>query len=377
MSGRGRICLTLVGDITRDSRCSRFAASLARDHDVDVIALGSSDKNFTHESAQVSQRAHREAHSLRASLWDFWSEGLERAVATGAGLFLASDLYSLPVAAEAAKRRGAALMYDSRELYPAIASLRRNPLTRAYWRWIERRHASDAACISTVNESIASILRKRYSGTRVEVLPNVPRAWSGSSTERLRQALAIPRDSLILLSQGGLQSGRGAELYIDCLPELPGCFLVFLGDGPLVHALTERATALGVPDRVAFLPAVPTSELLEWTSSADIGLCMIEKLGLSYYLSLPNKLFEYMMAAVPVIGSDFPEIERVVHGNGIGITVDPENRAAFIRAVRTMSSDRVLRETCAAAARQARVHYTWETQALRLERIVADLLRER
>ncbi|MBL0176818.1 MAG: glycosyltransferase [Ignavibacteria bacterium] len=370
MGGRRSVCITLVGELPHDSRCLRFASALALDHDVTVLALADAADSLRVGDVTVMQFARGNPSSLRASLWRFWDEGGAAAADLRADVYIASDLYSLPAAGAAATRTRAPLIYDSRELYPNIASLQGHPIVRAYWRNTERRHASKASSITTVNQSIAEILRGRYPGKRVEVLHNYPESAAPERTSRLRDALGIPGELTILLSQGGLQKGRGAFLYVDGMAELPGCALVFLGSGPLANDVLDRARRLGVGDRVFVHPSVPSRELLSWTASADIGLCMIENLGQSYFLSLPNKLFEYIAAGLPVVGSDFPEIARVIAGDGVGRVAAPDDASAFVRAARELTDDAAAREACVTHCESARQRYAWSSEAERLRALV-------
>ena len=92
----------------------------------------------------------------------------------------------------------------------------------------------------------------------------------------------------------------------------------------------------GLYERVHFHPAVPPGGLLDVTASADVGLCLIEPLTESLRLSLPNKLFEYLAAGIPVVGTRLPEIRRVIEEYDVGATVDdlrPESIAAALQRV--------------------------------------------
>jgi glycosyltransferase involved in cell wall biosynthesis len=179
---------------------------------------------------------------------------------------------------------------------------------------------------------------------------------------------------MILLSQGGLQRGRGALLYVEALAQLPGCTLVFLGEGSMADEIAEAADTHGVRERVHVLPSVPSEELLSWTASADVGLCMIENLSKSYYLSLPNKLFEYFAAGLPVIGSDFPEIGAVLRTSGAGIPVSPDSVENFVAAVRRIQNDDRLRAELMQRSREAGKTYQWEGEKQLLRTLIENKL---
>ena len=86
-------------------------------------------------------------------------------------------------------------------------------------------------------------------------------------------------------------------------------------------------------DRVVLAPPVPTGEVVRWAAGADVGLALIQNVSLSYFLSLPNKLFEYVAAGLPVVASDFPDLRRVVEERGLGTVCRPDDPAAIARAI--------------------------------------------
>jgi len=166
----------------------------------------------------------------------------------------------------------------------------------------------------------------------------------------------------IILSQGGVQRGRGVDIALRAIREIEHAALVFLGDGPLREHILRSAEHPDCRGRVHVVRAVPAKQLLAWTCSADIGLCLVENLGRSYYLSLPNKLFEYIAAGIPVVGSDFPEIGRVLHDTEAGIAVSPDDFEAVVRTLRMMLYDRELREKFRKNCLMAAPKLQWSTE---------------
>jgi glycosyltransferase involved in cell wall biosynthesis len=86
---------------------------------------------------------------------------------------------------------------------------------------------------------------------------------------------------------------------------------------------------------IHFQEAVSPSEVSRYTRSADAGICLQENIGLNYFLSLPNKLFEYIINGLPVIVSDFPEMRRVVDEAGCGwkVAVDRDALLALVNSI--------------------------------------------
>ncbi len=359
MDARKHICFTFAGDVSRDSRLRRFTEALSPKYRISIIALSDAAPVLPVGIDLISiPRAHA---SLRRSLPSFWLNASRIAAGLRADAYFASDLYTLPAAARAAKSNGARLVYDSRELYTSIAALQGRAVTQRFWSLLERAYARRVDVVCTVNNSIAEILRTRGYG-EVAVIRNLPDWQAMEKTSRLRDVLGISHGKIIVLSQGGLQRGRGAFVALSAVARVPDCVLVFLGDGPLAASVLHAAKTHGVADRVFVHPAVPSADLHEWTASADIGLCLIEPLGESYRLSLPNKLFEYLAAGLPVLGSDFPEIGAVLRSTRAGIAVDPTQQSPVTEALRNLASDHLLRAQCRDNALAASVEYSWEKE---------------
>lgn len=283
--------------------------------------------------------------------------------------FHCQDLFSLPVAYLGAKLSGAGLIYDVHEYYIGTPALADRPLERTVWGAVERAFIGRADAVITVCDSIAEALAERYGIRRPYVVRNLPEFRRVPRTDSLRRWLGIPEAEPILLYQGVLQRGRGILVAVEALRRLERGVLVLLGDGEMRDEIEGYVTRTRMDGRV-FMPGwVPLEELPLYTASADIGLCLIENLGYSYYLSLPNKLFQYIMAGVPVLASDFPEIGRIVRETGVGLPVDPSDPEDVADKARRLLEDGGLRRRCSENARRAAEVYNWEVERVKLYEI--------
>ena len=126
-------------------------------------------------------------------------------------------------------------------------------------------------------------------------------------------------------------------------------------------------------EKVRFINRVPFQELHAYTCSADLGLCLIRGTGKSFYYSLPNKLFEYLIAGLPVLASDFPDMGRLVREEGVGRTVDPSDSTAIAHELVDLMGHPELRHQYGQAAREAAKRYNWEREANKLIDLYATL----
>lgn len=267
----------------------------------------------------------------------------EALLETPARLYHASGLYVLPAACAAARKFGGRAVYDARELYTHVSATAGRPWVRAFWYLLERRYIRRADAVLTVGNAIADRLAETYGVDRPAVLYNIPDQKSPSLSPS-PLVLDLDSDTVTLLHQGYMMKDRGCEQLVDAMRDIEGAMLVFLGGGPLRPVLEKQTADAGIADRIRFVDSVPADRLPAYTASADLGITLLQDTCLNHRFALPNKLFQYFMAGLPVIASDLPEIRRVVAPHEVGIMVEPGNRTALVTALRRAIAQKPLRE---------------------------------
>jgi len=294
-----------------------------------------------------------------------------------ADIFHAVDLDTFYAARSAARKTGAKLIYESRELYTELEALAGRNTVRAFWRMLERRLIGKADKVITINGSIADELAKRYGIARPEVIRNVAPSTKSTKPVDLHSMLKIPSDHRIIIYQGILRSGQGLTYLLNLLTGLEKVTLVLIGQGPIQADLGKATRDLNIGERVRFVGMVPPDKLQDYTASGNAGVLFMEDAALNNRLALPQKLFQYLSAGIPQIVSPLPEIAGFVEREKTGIVVsltDPQGDASKINEfLRDNVRYGAARDNCARSAREN----NWEIESQILIRIYRELERNK
>jgi len=276
----------------------------------------------------------------------------------------AHDVNTLPTAWAATVLTRSILVYDAHEVSTSREGY--NNFRRLVG-CVEKLLMPRAAAVITTTYTRAKFFARAYGIRRPLVLQNRPRYQIMTHrTPNLRLELGLSRNWPIVLYQGGLQQGRGLEILLDAALRVTNAYFVFIGGGRLEEVLKFRVHSLGLEDRVFFIPTVPLVELPNYTASADIGVQPIENTCLNHFSTDSNKLFEYMMAGLPIVATSMPEIRKLVKGYNMGLIVEPGDVSALASAIQALVDDVDMRVRMGNMALKASRHLSWEEQEEKL-----------
>lgn len=232
--------------------------------------------------------------------------------------------------------------------------------------WIEKMLMPRSAGTITTTDIRATFLARAYNVTRPVVLQNRPRLTYIAKNNKIRQELALTNDWPIVLYQGGLQQGRGLERIIDVAQEVKNAYFVFIGGGRLEPKLREQTARLNLKDKVYFIDTVSLDDLPYYTASADIGVQAIENTCFNHFSTDSNKIFEYVMAGLPIISSNLPEIRKLINEHGFGVLVEAGSNNSLKEAIQQLVDDKILRDKLSRKSSTARLKLNWEDQESKL-----------
>jgi glycosyltransferase involved in cell wall biosynthesis len=372
-----RIAVLLHKTVVHDGRVLREAGALAdAGHDVVVVHLPSGDEDevaggFRLRSATPPEWMRR----LPRTIWRVLAlASIARAArAERPDVVHANDIAMLIPGYLASRLPRAGLVYDTHEYAVGV------PYRKAVWAWlaatIERLLIRRCDGVITVSDGIAERLQARYRlAERPVVVRNVPDLPppNPQAAPDLREGMGVGAAPLVL-HQGAVADGRGADNLVRAVARMDSAHLLFLGaDVAFAERLRELGNEVGLDGRLHFHPPVALAELLSYTTQADVGVSLLEDTCENHRLALPNKLFEYLAADLPVVVSDLPEMSRLVTERVVGWTTDPGDPADIARVLELALEERndpALHERVGAAAAEL----SWPHERSRLTGLYAAL----
>jgi len=332
-----RVLISVSNDLIADQRVAKVSESL-KNNGYDVLLIGCIKKE--------RKPVKRPYSTFRFNLFfkkkflfylEFNLRLLYVLLFRHKDILLCNDTDALPANFIASKLSRTPLVFDAHELFPEVPELVNRPHTKRIWEKIEDLFFPHLKYSYTVCESIAEHYKQKY-GITMGVVRNIPaRTNTNSPLDETSLAFSEKLPSLegkkLLLYQGAINAGRGIEWLINAMPYLDNCILCISGDGDLFEEMKLLSHQKHLEDKVIFTGRIPFEELNQFTSHADLGFVLLENMGLSYYYSLPNRIFDYMKYGVPVLATDFPEIARIVGTHQTGKLIshyEPEYLAKVI-----------------------------------------------
>jgi glycosyltransferase involved in cell wall biosynthesis len=336
-------------DIRYDSRILKELQSLENLDDCKVIAYGIDDDEGHLYGA--NQSANIRTFKLLSKTFLFLPrpiryflnllEAMFRltipAIRTKPAIVHCHDTLFLPIALIIRMVCKSKIIYDAHELESNKAA--QSAILSKYTLFIEKLAWKKIDLLISVSPSIIEWYNTHLGKKESLLILNSPLFKKGNTKETksnyLREKFDIPVESKIFLYVGFLNIGRGVEMFLDIFKrESIESHIVFLGYGNLAGEVESIAARY---PNIHYHPSVPHHQVVEISSSADVGLCMIEAVSLSDYYCLPNKLFEYAFSGLYVLCSDFPDMKEIVEKYALGKTTGLEREEVFksIKSIET------------------------------------------
>jgi glycosyltransferase involved in cell wall biosynthesis len=361
-----RLVFTVTNDLVFDQRMIRICGSLAQSG-YQVTLVGRFHRGAPELIARPFQQ--KRLHCFFRKGFLFYAEYSMRLflylLFKKMDLVCAIDLDTILPCYLVSRLRKKQRVYDAHELFCEMKEVVSRPRLYRFWKWVERNTVPHFRYGYTVNGPIRDLFEKEY-GVRYAVIRNLP---------VLDDRFEIPEKGDYILYQGAVNEGRSFETLIPAFQFVKQPLWIY-GDGNFLNEAMRRVQQHGLGHKVFFKGKLPPEALKEVTRKAVLGITLFENNGLNNYLSLANRFFDYMHAAVPQLCVAYPaytEINAQFEVAELISDLSPEQIAARLNAlIHDTGRYRGLQQNCL-LARQA---LCWQKEEQLLLHFYKDILHD-
>lgn len=285
-------------------------------------------------------------------------------------LLFSNDLDTLLPNFLAGRLKRKPLIYDSHEYFTEVPELVNRPTVQRIWKRLESWILPKLKHTVTVNSSIARLYNEDF-GVEMNVVRNIPAVPKDNLDKKTRAELELPEGKIIILQGSGINIDRGAEEAVLAMKNVEATLLI-LGSGDVLDVLKQMVAENSLKAKVIFKGRMPYEEMMAHTRVADLGLTLDKGTNINYQLSLPNKLFDYIHAGIPVLASDLVEVRRIVNQFGIGDVVEeitPEAIANKMLEMLNSEKTKTWKQNCQLASEQL----NWKNESEDLRNLIASI----
>jgi glycosyltransferase involved in cell wall biosynthesis len=365
------IIVSVINDLATDQRVLR-TCSVLKERGFEVILFGRELKNSPSVAHLPYKTKRIKMLFTKGPLFYFFYNIRLYFFLMGnkADALFANDLDTLWANYRAAKIKNIPLIYDSHEIFCEVPELQKTPMKKRIWERLEKRLVPKLKHCITVNQSIADYFHKKY-GAVFSVVRNIPEPHQ-NFIPGSRKELGIPENEKIILLQGaGINIDRGAEELVQAMAHL-NAHLFIIGGGDVFPKLKGLIRQLNLGQKITIKDKISKAELMHYTYNADIGISIDKDTNLNYHFSLPNKIFDYIQAGLPILASNLPEIKNIISRYNIGCIIEnhePEHVAAKLNFMLNSPEYPVWKEN----TRKAAAENSWENEKKHLVSVLETL----
>lgn len=360
-----RIIVSVTNDLSNDQRVHRICSSLFKSG-YDILLIGRKLKS----SPPITGRPYsikRIKLLFNKGVLFYLSYNLRLffiLLFSKSDILLSNDLDTLAANTAAAFLKRKKLVYDSHELFTEVPELSGKKAKKKAWEKLEKICFRRINLAYTVCDPIADFYKDKYN-IDFGVIRNLPFRREAKSDYNSREN--------ILIYQGALNKDRGIETIIKAMHYIDDCKLYIAGKGDLESELKSLCKNLKLEDKIVFTGNLEFNALYELTSTSKIGLSVEHGISLNYKYGLPNKIFDYIQAGVPILCSPLQEIVKIIERYQVGVVLESNNEVALAKLINELICNKEyltkLNMNCALAAAEL----NWENEEKILIKLFIDL----
>lgn len=366
------ITVSVISELTTDQRVIRVCDTLQEmGFDVRVIARRFSNSLPLEKYSFKCSRIKCFFRKGFMQFAEFNTKLFFRLLFSRSTYFLANDLDTLVPNYIVSKMRNKKIFYDTHEYYTGVPELKNSPIKKGIWKFFEDRIFPKLKVVYTVNESIKKLYKEEYQNN-ISVIRNVPVSNNVIPAELPQHW----KERKILLMQGiGIHPGRGGLELLEMMKFMSDeYYLVYIGSGSLWDTIKMKRIEWKLEYKVEMLNKMPPSKLKQYTSLAHLGFSLDGFDNINYLFNLPNKIFDYIQAGVPVAAFPIPEVKNIIEQYQCGICFKSQNPECMADQVMQLMENKQLYEKLKENSLAAAKELCWEKEKDKLIAIYQDFL---
>jgi len=288
-----------------------------------------------------------------------------------ADVLLANDLDTLPANYLVSKLKRLPLVYDTHELYTEVPELK-GRFAKKVWERIEKAIFPKLENIFTVNKSIADIYNRKYH-VEINVIRNLPNRKFKDIYKSKEELGLIENQKYIILQGAGINIDRGSEELVLAMEYVKDAILLIVGNGDVVPQLKKMVKSNNLSDNIIFISKQSPKMLKSYTYNSEVGFSLDKDTNLNYRYSLPNKIFDYIQAGIPILASDLPVIKNIIEEKDVGLICKNHNPKEIANNINKMLKEDY-KEKKKAQINTAAEELTWESQEHIMHKVYSKYL---
>jgi len=365
-----RVIIFVTNDIETDERLKRSVNSLI-DIGIDVLVVGVIRRNSNIDYSPSFKIKRFNLFFDRSFLFylEFNLRLFFLLLKENSDFLFANDLDTVLGSYLSSLIKRKPMIIDSHEYFTGVPELNGRGIVKSIWKFIERWIYPKIKYHITVSYSIADMFNKEY-GIKPVVIRNIPAECFERNDNK--HQIVVPFAKYIIY-QGALNKDRGLEELIQAMPFVAEDLgLVIAGTGDIDKELIRLVKVLNLENRVFFTGRYSNSNINRITSKALMGVSLEKDSNINYRYCLPNKLFSYIQASIPVIVSNMPEMASFVKDNNLGIVILDSTPKSIATSIKELLNSQELYSMLKSSVNIAKEKYSWNNEKIKLTNFIND-----
>lgn len=276
----------------------------------------------------------------------------------------ANDLDTLLGCFLVGKLRRKPIIFDSHEMFCQVAELQNNPKAQKIWLCLERFMLPKLKYVITVCNPIKDYFKNNYN-IEAKVVRNIPLQNKES------KAKTFPMKEKIIVWQGATNIDRSLEDVVLAMKDIDAK-LYIMGSGDVIKDLEKLVVDNNLKNKVFLTGRLTFEQMMSYTKMASIGLSLDRPTNENYRISLPNKIFEYINTATPIVCTPLPEIKNIVEKYNIGCFINEPTKENIAKTINSILNNNELLQNWSNNSLLAQKELSWENE----EKIIFNILKQ-